>query len=234
MKLRLQKYMADKGIASRRKSEEYILDGLVKVNGKTIKEMGVQIDPEVDTIEFDGNAIQKDQEEYVYYALNKPLGYVSSAQRTKLEKKIVTELVPKNPRVFPVGRLDKDTTGLLILSNDGRMTYELTHPSKEHEKEYEVKVNPDVSNGALEKLKKGIPILGEKTRPTRIKRLSKNSFQIVLTEGKNRHIRRICRKVGVEVIELKRLRIGQFLLNNIEQGKYKILTQKEVKLLKNI
>ncbi|MBT4936488.1 rRNA pseudouridine synthase, partial [Candidatus Peregrinibacteria bacterium] len=141
---------------------------------------------------------------------------------------------PEVPRVFPVGRLDKETTGLLLLTNDGRMTYDLTHPSKEHEKEYEVKVSPDISNGALEKLKGGISILGEKTRPTIINRLSKNSFGITLTEGKNRHIRRICRKVGVEVVALKRVRIGSFIMKNIELGKYRVLDQNAIKLLKSI
>ncbi len=232
--IRLQKFMADKGIASRRKCEEFIKGGMVKVNGEVITEMGIKIDPENDVIEVDGEKLKTEEDKYVYYALNKPIGYVSAAQQTANEKNIVTDLVPKEPRVFPVGRLDKDTTGLIILTNDGRLTFELTHPSQEHEKEYEVEVNPDIAEGALEKLRQGVPILGQKTLPTEIKRISKNQFKIVLKEGKNRHIRRICRKVGFEVVKLKRIRIGQFQLKNIPLGEYIVLKSNEVEKLKKL
>jgi pseudouridine synthase len=227
--MRLQKYMASKGIASRRKSEEYIAAGLVKVNKKTVTEMGFLVDPEKDLVEYDGAQLKKEEEKLIYYALNKPLGFVSAAQKTKCEKNIVTDLVPKAPRVFPVGRLDKETTGLIILTNDGRLTFNLTHPSKEHEKEYIVKVKPAISDTALDKLRKGVPILGQETRPCLVERLSKSSFKITLTEGKNRHIRRICRKVGSEVVDLKRIRIGSFYLEGIKEGSYKVLSTKEVK-----
>jgi 23S rRNA pseudouridine2605 synthase len=225
--------MAEHGIASRRKSEEYIRNGLVKVNGNIVQKMGCIVDSDQDVIEFQGDAIQKDQEQYVYYAINKPIGCVSSAQKTTLEPYVVTDLVPEKPRVFPIGRLDKDSSGLLILSNDGRLTYTLTHPSQVHEKEYEVEVDGVLTNGILTKLRSGLCILGQKTQAPVVERISSSSFNIILTEGKNRHIRRICRKVGLEVIKLKRIRIGSFLLSAIQGDLYKVLTKKEVYLLQN-
>ena len=232
MKLRLQKYMAEHGIASRRKSEEYIRNGFVKVNGDIVQKMGCIVDSEKDVIEFQGEAIQKDQEKHIYYAIDKPLGCVSSAQKTEGEPYIVTDLVPQTPRVFPVGRLDKESSGLLILSNDGRLTYTLTHPSQLHEKEYEVEVDGVLTKGVLTKLRSGLCILGQKTQAPIIQPTSSSSFNIVLTEGKNRHIRRICRKVGLLVVKLKRIRIGLFHISLLKNMNYKILTKKEVDLLK--
>ena len=231
--IRLQKHMADQGIASRRKCEEYIAKGMVKVNGVVIKEMGVKVDPEKDKVEVDGKRLEKEREKFVYYALNKPVGFVSSCVRTKTEKDLVTDLVPKQPRVFPIGRLDKDSEGLIIMSNDGQLTLELTHPSKEHEKEYFVVVSPSISDAAIEKLQSGVTILREKTQPCVIKRVDKRSFFITLKEGKNRQIRRMVRKIGANVIQLKRTRIGRYVLNDfqIPPGKYKTLTKQEVEQL---
>lgn len=233
--IRLQKYMADQGIASRRKCEEFIEKGMVKINGNVIKEMGVKINPETDKIEVDGKRLEKEREKFVYYALNKPVGFVSSCVRTKTEKNLIIDLVPENPRVFPIGRLDKDSEGLIILSNDGQLTLELTHPSKEHEKEYFVVVSPMITDGALDKLRNGVSILqGEQTQPCEIKRVDKCSFFITLKEGKNRQIRRMVQKVGCEVRKLKRVRIGKYVLNDFQifPGKYKKLSMEEVQMLK--
>ncbi|HPO05758.1 MAG TPA: pseudouridine synthase [Candidatus Gracilibacteria bacterium] len=228
-KIRLQKYLAGLGLASRRKCEEIILSGIVKVNSTVVTELGTKVDPDQDIIEVDEQNLKK--EKLVYYALNKPVGWVSSAVRTKIERNIVTDLVPKHPRVFPIGRLDKDSSGLLILTNDGTLTYKLTHPSQEHQKEYEVQVSPAISEGALQKLTTGLTLFGEKTSPTWIRRLAPDRFRIILQEGKNRHIRRICRKVGVEVIALHRMRIGSFILADIPNAKYRQLKAYEVDLL---
>jgi len=232
--VRLQKHMADLGIASRRKCEEFIEKGMVKVNGERIIEMGVKIDPEKDLVEVDGKRLKKENEKLVYYALNKPQGYVSACVETKTEKDLVTHLVPQKPRVFPIGRLDKDTTGLILMTNDGKMTFDLTHPSQEHEKEYFVEVNPAVSDAALDKMRNGITVLGEKTQPCTVTRVAKNKFFIVLKEGKNRQIRRMVRSVGASVMSLKRVRIGKFVLNEFEipLGKFKKLNEEEVKMLK--
>lgn len=233
--IRLQKHLADQGIASRRKCEEFIAKGMVKVNGEVIKEMGVKIDPGTDKVEIDGKRLQKEQAKFVYYALHKPVGFVSSCVRTATEKDLVIDLVPAMPRVFPIGRLDKDSEGLIILSNDGQLTLDLTHPSREHEKEYLVEVNPAITDAALDKLRAGVKILdGEQTQPCEITRRDKRSFNIILKEGKNRQIRRMVRKVGCSVMKLKRIRIGGFFLNDFEipPGKYKSLSTDEVALLK--
>ena len=227
--------MARAGIASRRKSEEFIERGVVQVNGKVVCEMGVKIDPEVDKVVIDGKKLKIEKQGYVYYALNKPRGYVSAAIKNSAVKseKIITELVPKNPRVFPVGRLDKDSDGLIILTNDGQLTFKLTHPSQEHEKEYLVTVKQVLQEGALNKLRAGMNILGQKTKPAVVTKITQNKFKIVLQEGKNRQIRRMCRKVGWEVLRLTRIRIGQFFLKNIKLGEYRQLAEKELFLLKS-
>lgn len=230
--MRLQKYMAQCGIASRRESEKLITEGKVKVNGQVVTEMGVKIDPEKDKVEVDQNALSERAEKLVYVILNKPTGYVTTCNRTKFESKIVTDLVDLPERIYPVGRLDKDTSGLLILTNDGDLTYQLTHPKFEKPKEYEVKVQGDITDGALEKLREGVKLWGEKTKETEIKRLTKNTFLITLTEGKNRQIRRICRKVGYPVLELKRIKIKGLDFKDVKIGKWRFLTAQELEVLK--
>ncbi len=231
--MRLQKYLAHQGIASRRESEKLIADGLVKVNGKTIVEMGVKIDPDRDAIEVNRQALQKRKEKLVYVILNKPTGYVTTCHRTEYEKKIVTDLVDIPERIYPVGRLDKDTAGLLLMTNDGDLTYKLTHPKFEKAKEYQVRVQGKITEGSLAKLREGVKLWGEKTNPTKIKRLSGNTFLITLTEGKNRQIRRICRKVGFPVLELERVKIKDLAFADVARGKWRFLTKKEIEILKN-
>lgn len=231
--MRLQKYMAQCGIASRRESEKLIAAGNVKVNGEVVTEMGTKIDPEIDKVEVDQKALDKREENLVYVILNKPIGYVTTCNRTEFENKIVTDLVDIPERIYPVGRLDKETTGLLLLTNDGDLTYNLTHPKFEKPKEYEVKVQGPITDGSLNKLREGVKLWGEKTNPTEITRLAPNRFLITLTEGKNRQIRRICRKVGFPVTQLTRVRIKGLDFKDVALGEWRFVTENELEILKN-
>lgn len=225
MQVRLQKYLADRGVGSRRKCEEYIADGLIRINGKVVTEMGVKVDPEKDAIEVSPE-IRMIKQKLVYIMLNKPAGYVTT--RCQSEGKTVYDLVGVPERIFSVGRLDKDSSGLLLLTNDGEFAYQLAHPSFEHEKEYEVTVEGNITAGALDKLRAGVKLWGSKTLPTLITKTGKNSFRIVLREGKNRQIRRICRKVGYPVKTLKRVRIGSLTLGSLPEGQWKYLQKTEI------
>ncbi|MBN2096012.1 rRNA pseudouridine synthase, partial [Candidatus Peregrinibacteria bacterium] len=224
-------YLAEQGVASRREADRLIADGLISVNGKVVREMGVKVDPEKDKVTVNKKVVER-QKKLIYIALNKPAGYVTSVKPTRIEKKIVMELVRLEERVFPVGRLDKDTTGLLILTNDGTLTYKLTHPSSECEKEYEVKVDGMIRPGQMDRLRAGVKLWGEKTKETQVKKIRPNRMRIVLREGKNRQIRRICQKVGLPVLQLKRIRIKGLSLGDLQEGKWRHLTPQEVQSLK--
>lgn len=229
--VRLNKYLASLGVASRREADRLIAEGLVTVNGEVVTEMGVKIDPEKDDVRYSDEVIER-QMKSVYIMLNKPTGYVSSVKRTQLEKKIVTDLIDIDERVFPVGRLDKDTTGLLLLTNDGTLTFKLTHPSSESEKAYVAEVSGLVTRGAIEKLERGVRLWGEATKPCKVTKLGPRTMKIVLTEGKNRQVRRICQKVGLPVLRLKRVRVKSLKLGALPLGKWRYLTPEEVKSLK--
>ena len=226
--MRLQKFLSRAGICSRRKGEEYIKAGWVKVNGKIVTELGVKVDPERDAVEVDSDAIRTDTAP-IYIALNKPRGYVSSCRQQN--EKIVLDLLDISERVYPVGRLDKDSTGLLLLTNDGHLHHRLSHPSFNHEKEYEVTVAKPLPEGALRKLAKGLPMMGTRTRAARVERISARRFRIVLQEGKNRQIRRMVRKVGNQVTHLKRIRIANIKLGNLPSGRWRHLTETETENL---
>ena len=222
--MRLQKFLSGAGICSRRKGEEYIKAGWVKVNGKIVTELGVKVDPDRDVVEVDSDAIRSDTVP-IYIALNKPRGYVSSCHQQN--EKIVLDLLDIAERVYPIGRLDKDSSGLLLLTNDGHLHHRLSHPSFNHEKEYEVTVAKPLPEGALRKLANGLPMMGARTRPARVKRISAKRFWIVLQEGKNRQIRRMVRKVGNQVVDLKRIRIANIELGSLPLGRWRHLTKKE-------
>ena len=196
----------------------------MKVNGKTIDKLGTKVDPEKDAVEVDGNPVRSGVA-LIYIALNKPKDYVSSCYHK--DEKIVLELLDIPERVYPVGRLDKDSTGLLLLTNDGHLHYRLTHPSFDHQKEYEVRVAKPLPPGALRKLAEGLPMMDTKTRPARVKRISSRRFQIVLQEGKNRQIRRMVRKVGNQVVDLKRVRVANIKLGSLPPGRWRHLAPKE-------
>jgi len=222
--MRLQKFLSIAGFCSRRKAEEYIKDGLVKVNGEVVSVLGTKIDPETDSVEVKGKLVEA-KHDLIYIALNKPLCYVTSCSQKG--DKIVLDLINIQDRVYPVGRLDKDSTGLLLLTNDGELHHRLSHPSFNHEKEYEVAVVKPISDGALRKMAKGMPMMGTKTRPADVKRSSSRVFYIVLKEGKNKQIRRMVRKMGNNVVRLKRIRISNIKLGNLTEGSWRYLTEKE-------
>jgi 23S rRNA pseudouridine2605 synthase/23S rRNA pseudouridine2604 synthase len=230
--MRLQKYLSAAGVCSRRKGEELIQTGWVSLNGVVVTELGTKANPDVDLVEVDGKAVHINQDR-VYLALNKPMEYVTSTHHRG--EPVVTDLVDMPQRIYPVGRLDKDSTGLLLLTNDGRLHHRLSHPSFDHEKEYVVRVAKQISDGALERLAKGVPVMGTKTRPARLTRISRRRFKIVLQEGRNRQIRRMVRKVGNQVTELKRIRIANIRLGKLAEGTYRHLTKAELKpLLKSL
>ncbi len=230
--MRLQKFLSSSGVCSRRKGEEFIRKGLVSVNGNVVTELGTKVDPGTDRVEVAGKTAEI-KEEPLYVALNKPAGYVTTCSQEG--ERIVLDLVDLPERVYPVGRLDKDSIGLLLLTNDGRIHHRLSHPSFDHEKEYEVTVDRAIGDKALAKLGNGIYLDGVRTRPARVKRVSPRMFRIVLKEGKNRQIRRMVQKVGCKVAVLKRLRVSNILLGKLGKGRWRHLTEGEKKeLLKGL
>jgi 23S rRNA pseudouridine2605 synthase len=226
--MRLQKFLSAAGVCSRRKGEEFIRSGRVRVNNRVVAELGAKIDPEQDRVSVDGTPVQPEVRS-IYIALNKPPGYVTSCQHAG--KRIVLELVDVPQRIFPVGRLDQDSTGLLLLTNDGRLHQKLSHPSFDHEKEYDVTVERPISDGALLRMAEGMPILDSRTRPAEVRRTGERRFRIVLKEGRNRQIRRMVRRLGNEVVELKRIRVAAVRLGRLSEGAWRYLTDLEVKAL---
>ncbi len=227
--VRLQKYMADKGIASRRKCEEFITDGLVKVNGKVVTELGTKVDPEKDVVEVNESKVEAVKADYIYIMLNKPAGYITSLKQADSTSPLVTDLLKKiKERVYPVGRLDKESSGLLLLTNDGDFAYKLMHPSFEKEKEYIVTTEQTVTRTMIERFEKGIIIEGRKTYPAKVKRIELTKISMVIKEGRNRQIRKMLQKVGNTVISLKRIRINNLTLGSLKEGGYRFLTKSEV------
>ncbi len=227
MEIRLNKFLAEKGIASRRKADGLIASGKIKVNGKVVKELGTKIDPEKDAVEVDKKVLAE-KPPLVYFVLNKPLGFITSNSPTTTERKIVVDLLPKDPRIFPVGRLDKNTTGLLVLTNDGNSSFQLTHPKFECEKEYELEVSADLTKERIKKIEAGMKLERVKTKPVRVEILGTRKARVILREGKNRQVRKIFGKVGCEVLNLKRIRLKNLKLENLKIGEWRKLTKKEV------
>ena len=235
MEERLQKYLAECGIASRRKCEEYITQGKAQVNGKTITELGVKVNPEKDKITFEGKNV-KQEERKVYILLNKPIGYVTTSDEQFGRDKVL-DLVKVRERVVPVGRLDMYTSGALILTNDGDFVYKVTHPKHEITKTYTVTVKGIIKNEEVEQLRKGVKIDDYTTRPAKVKILKTDEekdisrLEITIHEGKNRQVRRMCESVGRRVIALHRSKIGNIGVKDIELGKWRYLKDFEVKTL---
>ena len=228
--VRLQKFLSQAGVCSRRRGEVYILDGRVRINGKTVVTLGTKIDPLNDRVEVDGRPVAV-KAGNIYVALNKPKGYVTSCNHPG--KPLVVDLVDLPQRIYPIGRLDKDSTGLLLLTNDGRLHHQLSHPSFDHEKEYEVTVERPITDGVLNQMADGIPLKGVKTRPARVTRMSGRRFRMVLKEGRNRQIRRMVAKMGYAVTRLKRVRMASIRLGDLPPGAWRFLTPTERrKLLK--
>ena len=232
--VRLQKFMADSGVASRRKSEELIAAGKVKVNGK-VAQIGDKVDPKNDVVSVNGRKLAKETG-YVYLMLNKPRGYVTTMS-DEMERKCVAELVADvGKRVYPVGRLDRDSEGLLLFTNDGEFANAMTHPSRHISKTYRVSVRPKITDEQITVLTSSLMIDGRKTLPADVRVVSseddKSVLEIVLYEGRNRQIRRLCEEAGLEVVRLKRTAIGQLRLAGLKVGEYRSLTHDEVALLK--
>lgn len=231
-KIRLQKFMADCGVASRRKSEELISAGRVKVNGH-VASLGDKIDPKKDLVTVAGKKINKTEKMY-YIMLNKPRGYLTTVS-DEFGRKTVMDLVDVNARVYPVGRLDKDSEGLLILTNDGSFANFLTHPRHNFAKVYRVTVRPGITDEALDKLRNGIEIDGRKTAPCDVSIITEEEGRVVLEfilrEGRNRQIRKMCEAVDLEVARLKRIAVGPVKLGMLQTGKTRNLTDNEVRKL---
>lgn len=234
MEERLQKYLAECGIASRRKCEEYILQGKVKVNGKIVTQLGVKINESTDKVEFNEKIVKKQKNKKTYILLNKPIGYVTTtAEQFGREK--VLDLVKTDKRLVPVGRLDMYTSGALILTDDGDFVYKVTHPKHEIEKTYIATVHGDVTDEEIEKLRSGIEIENYKTAIAKVKRIQYNiekkqtRLSIVIHEGKNRQVRKMCEAIGKKVIALHRTKIGNIEVKDIPLGKWRYLTESEVK-----
>ena len=234
--IRLQKYLAEAGIASRRKCEEYITAGRVKVNGKIINELGTKVSPEKDEIYFDDKKIEN-KEELVYILLNKPIGYVTTA-KDQFNRDTVMNLIKIKERVVPVGRLDMYTSGALLLSNDGNFVYKITHPKHEINKTYTVTLKGIVTKEDIEKLEKGVDIGGYTTKPAKVKILKtdieKNisRLEITIHEGKNRQVRKMCEAIGKKVQALHRTKIGNISVKTLKIGQWRYLTKKEIEELK--
>lgn len=234
--IRLQKYLADCGIASRRKSEELIKQGQVKVNGKTITELGTKVIPNKDSVEYNGKKIEL-KKEYVYILLNKPIGYVTTV-KDQFNRDSVLDLVKTNKRLVPVGRLDMYTSGALILTNDGDFVYKVTHPKHEIEKTYTVTIIGIVKKEEVEKLKKGVEIENYITKPAKVKILkideekNQSRLEITIHEGKNRQVRKMCEAIGHKVLALHRSKIAGIDVKDIPLGKWRYLTSKEVNKIK--
>lgn len=219
MEVRLNKYLANRGLGARRKCDEYISAGKVKINGEVVTKLGTKIDTEKDVIEIDQQLIE-DKPKPVYFVLNKPVGYVCSVMGPEEPK--VTELFKDVPeRVFPVGRLDKLTSGLLVMTNDGDFSYKMTHPKFGKEKEYVVKVREKVTREVQEKLMQRFYIQGRMTMPAKIMVQSPHLFHVILTEGRNRQIRRMCQRSNLTIEKLKRVRIGNYTISrDLKVGEY--------------
>ena len=235
MEERLQKYMANCGVASRRKCEELILAGKVKVNGILVSELGAKVDPENDTVEYDGKIINK-EEKKIYIMLNKPEGYICSVKDEK-ERKTVLDLVKVKERIYPIGRLDYDSSGLILLTNDGDVYNKIIHPRKEIIKKYIVIVKNKITEKDVKAFKEGIDIGGYITAPANLRNINfdeeKNisTIEVSIHEGKNRQIRRMCSALSHDVISLKRISIGDIKLAYLKKGEYRELNSEEIKYI---
>lgn len=235
--IRLQKYLALCGVASRRASEELIKNGQVQVNGKVVIEMGTVIDPSKDHISVDGKSV-KPEKNKVYIMLNKPVGVVTSLKDEK-GRTVVTDLIEGvDERIYPVGRLDSDTSGLLLLTNDGELAYNLTHPSKKIFKKYIAIVLGLPNKGELERLRNGIRIDGRMTSKAKVKVLKNfgedSILEIEIFEGRNRQVKKMCEAVDHPVKKLKRIAFGNLELGGLESGNWRHLNAEEMKFIKSL
>ena len=234
--IRLQKFIADCGITSRRKAEELIIQGKIKVNGKVVTELGTKINPQKDVVVYNDKQIQN-SDKYVYILLNKPIGYVTTV-KDQFSRNSVLDLVKVKERIVPVGRLDMYTSGALILTNDGDFVYQVTHPKHEIDKTYTVTLNDKVTDEEVQQLKNGVKIEAKEpyiTKPAKVKILkideekNQSRLEITIHEGKNRQVRKMCEAVGHKVLALHRSKIAGIDVKDLPLGKWRFLNQNEVK-----
>lgn len=230
--MRIQRFLARAGLASRREAKALLEKGLVKVNGKVISEPFFQVNPDKDSIEFKGKVL-KIPKEWTYIILNKPRGVITTVS-DELGRKTVMDLISVEEKgLVPVGRLDEDSEGLLLITNDGDLVHNLTHPSFEIEKEYEV-VLPRIPGEELKKIEEGMKVGGDYLKASRVIFGGKNKVNITLKEGKNREIRRMLGMLGYRAERLKRIRVGNIRLSDLKAGKWRELTFEEVSKLKGL
>ena len=233
--LRLNKYLASQGIASRRKADQIIEEGKIQINGRRVFEPGLKINPETDRVKVNGKSLGT-KPQLVYFIFNKPRNVVTSTSDPKGRPTVLDFFKKIRKRVFPVGRLDWGTEGLLLITNDGDFSWKITNPRSEIQKTYHAKLDGQVTRAKLEKLKKGVSIVGGKVRATHIKHIKKKSdkkdwVQITITEGKNRQVRKMFQKIGFDVVKLKRTAIGQLRLSGLKPGEYRTMDQKDIEKL---
>ena len=237
MMVRLQKYLASCGVASRRNSEKLIEEGHVRINGKIETAMGIQIDDQTDIVEVDGVRVKPEEEKH-YIAYNKPIGEVTTVSDPEGRATVLDKFRDYPVRLFPVGRLDYDSEGLLLLTNDGDLMNHLLHPSHEVSKVYLAKVSNHVSEAELARLRAGVLIDGKMTSPANVRLVRHETFcSVVLVsihEGRNRQVRKMFETVGYQVVSLKRVEFGPIRLNDLPSGKWRSLTQIEINKLKEL
>ncbi len=234
--MRLNRYIAQAGLASRRKADELIENGNVRVNGKPVKQMGYIVQ-EGDRVEVNGTFVET-PEKAVYYVLNKPKGYITSTEDEKSRPVVINLLTDVTARVFPIGRLDYNTSGLLLMTNDGNLAYRLSHPKHEVTKTYLALVSGALSREKLAKLRKGVDIGGYITKPAQVQIIKQGErsslVEITIHEGKNRQVRKMFAAVGNKVVELQRTAIGEIKLGRLLEGHYRKLTKVELDYLKTL
>jgi 23S rRNA pseudouridine2604 synthase len=227
---RINKYLSEVGYCSRRAADKLIEDGRVTINGE-VPLMGTKI-VEGDVVKVDGKSVVKKDEKAVYLVLNKPRGIVCTTD-TRVEKDNIIDFLNYPKRIFPIGRLDKASEGLILLTNDGDIVNKILRARNNHEKEYIVQVNKPIDNDFIKKMSQGVPILDTVTRPCKVEQLSRVRFKIILTQGLNRQIRRMCEYLGYHVQQLKRVRIMNIHLD-LPNGKYREMTKEEFRELNNL
>jgi 23S rRNA pseudouridine2605 synthase len=235
--IRLQKYLADAGVASRRAAEKLIAEGRVSVNGEVIREMGVQVDENYDVVALDGETV-KHAVKKEYIMLNKPTGFITTVSDDKGRPTVMELVSDIQARIYPVGRLDYDTEGLLLLTNDGDLTFRITHPKHDIAKTYVAEVTGDVSMDTINQLRRGVVIDGQKTSPAEVEVIGATQYgtkvEITIHEGRNRQVRKMFEAIGCIVKRLKRTKEAGLTLGHLPLGKWRKLSESEVNMLKKI